>query len=87
MALYVTTQPYPNVWRDEKEKFYLNPSSGKKEAFPSINDDWSVHLSVIVPAYNEEDRCKNFLYKFYCLYFTYKLLSIQNWHYFKRDAF
>lgn len=28
------------------------------EAFPSLYEKWSVHLSVVIPAYNEEERCK-----------------------------
>ena len=70
MALYVTTQPYPNVWRHDEEKTYFNPISGKKEAFPSLKDDWSVHISVIVPAYNEEERCKNFYINLILTFFT-----------------
>ncbi|XP_043289861.1 dolichyl-phosphate beta-glucosyltransferase [Venturia canescens] len=54
--LYVTTKPYPLVWRHEDEKYYFNPRSGMREAFSSLDEEWSVHLSVIVPAYNEEDR-------------------------------
>lgn len=56
VVLYLTTQPYPDVWRYDEERFYFNPISGKKEAFPSLKDDWSLHISVIVPAYNEEER-------------------------------
>lgn len=56
LVLYLTTQPYPNVWRYAEEKFYFDPATGEREAFPSLNDDWSVHISVIVPAYNEEER-------------------------------
>jgi hypothetical protein len=38
----------------------LNPKSGEKEPFPSIEDEPTVLLSVIVPAYNEEKRCRIF---------------------------
>ncbi|XP_043602372.1 dolichyl-phosphate beta-glucosyltransferase isoform X2 [Bombus pyrosoma] len=50
------TKPYPEIWQDEKEKYFLNPKTKKTEAFPSLYEKWSVHLSVIVPAYNEEQR-------------------------------
>ncbi|XP_071862562.1 dolichyl-phosphate beta-glucosyltransferase wollknaeuel isoform X2 [Bombus fervidus] len=50
------TKPYPEIWQDEKEKYFFNPKTKKTEAFPSLYEKWSVHLSVIVPAYNEEQR-------------------------------
>ncbi|XP_054000478.1 dolichyl-phosphate beta-glucosyltransferase [Hylaeus anthracinus] len=56
VILYVMTQPYPNIWRDEKEKYFYNPKTKSNEIFPSLYDDWSVNLSVVVPAYNEEQR-------------------------------
>ncbi|XP_034171968.1 dolichyl-phosphate beta-glucosyltransferase wollknaeuel [Osmia lignaria lignaria] len=56
MVLYVITEPYPKIWRDDKEKYFFNPKTGTTEAFPSLYDNWNVHLSVIVPAYNEETR-------------------------------
>lgn len=56
VVLYVITEPYPKIWRDEKEKYFFNPKTQKSEAFPSLYDNWSVHLSVIIPAYNEETR-------------------------------
>ena len=45
--------------RYKDEKHYLDPSTGEKKAFPSLEDDWSVNISVIVPAYNEEERRNN----------------------------
>ena len=57
-------------FRYEQEKFYLDVSSSppKKQLFPSLADDASRSLSVIVPAYNEEsrlpvmlDECINYL--------------------------
>lgn len=56
ILLYVTTQPYPKIRRDEKEKYFINAKTKKAEPFPSLYDDWSIHLSVIIPAYNEEQR-------------------------------
>jgi len=54
--VYATTQKHSFNCRYNDEKFYLNPKTGEKCAFPSLEDKWSVYLSVIVPAYNEEER-------------------------------
>ncbi|KZC04417.1 PREDICTED: dolichyl-phosphate beta-glucosyltransferase [Dufourea novaeangliae] len=56
VILYIITKPYPKIWRDEKEKYFFNPKTKSTEVFPSLYDNWSIHLSVIVPAYNEEQR-------------------------------
>ncbi|XP_050481188.1 dolichyl-phosphate beta-glucosyltransferase isoform X2 [Bombus huntii] len=56
IILFIITKPYPEIWQDEKEKYFFNPKTKKTEAFPSLYEKWSVHLSVIVPAYNEEQR-------------------------------
>ncbi|CAK9819609.1 Dolichyl-phosphate beta-glucosyltransferase [Anthophora plagiata] len=56
VVLFIITEPYPKIWRDEKEKYFFDPKTKSSEAFPSLHDNWSVHLSVIVPAYNEEQR-------------------------------
>lgn len=56
IILYVITEPYPKIWRDEEEKYFWNPKTKSKETFPSLHDKWSVHLSVVIPAYNEEQR-------------------------------
>ncbi|KAG5320530.1 ALG5 glucosyltransferase, partial [Acromyrmex heyeri] len=56
IILYVTSERYPKISRDESEKFFFNCQTKIKEAFPSLHDPWSVQLSVIVPAYNEEQR-------------------------------
>lgn len=54
--LFIASEAYPNLSRYDSEKFYLDPKKGKKLEFPSIHDPPSVDLSVIVPAYNEEER-------------------------------
>ncbi|XP_011302309.1 dolichyl-phosphate beta-glucosyltransferase [Fopius arisanus] len=54
--LYAVTSPYPRIWRDENEKFFIDGKTGRKVPFPSIDDEFTVKLSVIVPAYNEEER-------------------------------
>ncbi|XP_043669870.1 dolichyl-phosphate beta-glucosyltransferase [Vespula pensylvanica] len=56
IILYITTQPYPKLWRDEKEKVFFDHRRKEYQEFPSLYDNWSINLSVIVPAYNEEER-------------------------------
>ncbi|KYM83175.1 Dolichyl-phosphate beta-glucosyltransferase [Atta colombica] len=56
IIIYVTSERYPKISRDESEKFFFNCQMKIKEAFPSLYDPWSVQLSVIIPAYNEEQR-------------------------------
>lgn len=46
--------------RSEEETSFLNVKEGLIIPFPSIEEPWAVHLSVIVPAYDEEVRCKLF---------------------------
>ncbi len=48
----------PEVIRYEAEKSFVDPKTGKSEEFPFLRDSSSVTLSVVVPAYNEELRCK-----------------------------
>jgi dolichyl-phosphate beta-glucosyltransferase len=54
-----TTTPYPVVHRSKKEMSFLDPKTGQTIEFPSLNEPWSIHLSVIVPAYEEEVRRKH----------------------------
>jgi dolichyl-phosphate beta-glucosyltransferase len=55
----MTTNPQPDLHRHESEKFFTDPKKpGSRIQFPSISDPPSVDLSVVVPAYNEEERCK-----------------------------
>ncbi|KAG5874035.1 hypothetical protein JTB14_007997 [Gonioctena quinquepunctata] len=56
ILIIATSKAYPVVYRSKKEKYFLDPSVGQLKEFPSINDKSSIHLSVIVPAYNEEQR-------------------------------
>ena len=42
----------------ENEKYFFDPSTNSKVKFPSILSVSTVYLSVIVPSYNEEKRCK-----------------------------
>ncbi|XP_057669786.1 dolichyl-phosphate beta-glucosyltransferase isoform X2 [Diorhabda carinulata] len=68
ILLIATSKAYPLVVRSKKEKYFIDPISGKEIQFPTNNEKSSVHLSVIVPAYNEEtrlppmlDECTEFL--------------------------
>lgn len=54
--LWLTTERKPNVGRAESEKFYLDPATSEKHLFPSVNDDPTVYMSLVVPAYKEEER-------------------------------
>ncbi|XP_073997218.1 dolichyl-phosphate beta-glucosyltransferase wollknaeuel [Rhodnius prolixus] len=55
-VVFYNTTPYPSIRRSEKEKCYYDTEEKKCLPFPSISDRWAVHLSVIVPAYDEEQR-------------------------------
>ncbi|XP_045492543.1 dolichyl-phosphate beta-glucosyltransferase [Colias croceus] len=50
------TEPYPIVERFKEEETYKDPRTKSKDKFPTLEDPSEVHLSVIVPAYNEEER-------------------------------
>ncbi|XP_044256113.1 dolichyl-phosphate beta-glucosyltransferase [Tribolium madens] len=56
ILIIVTTNQYPVILRSKKEKEFLDPVTGNTILFPSIEDKPSKKLSVIVPAYNEENR-------------------------------
>lgn len=45
----------------ENEKYFLDPTTNKKEKFPSILSAPSLYLSVVVPSYLEEKRRISFL--------------------------
>jgi len=57
LFIYFTSTTYAKVVMFDAEKFFIDPKSNEKHSFPSIDDRSSVLLSVIVPAYNEEQRC------------------------------
>ncbi|XP_015593192.1 dolichyl-phosphate beta-glucosyltransferase [Cephus cinctus] len=85
IILYITTQPYPKVWRHEDEKYFYNALMDKKEPFPSLYDDWSINLSVVVPAYNEEERlppmldeCLEYLEHCRKSGFTYEIIVVSD---------
>ena len=47
----------PNLHGYDSEKYYLDPALNSTVPFPSLHEEASVDLTVIVPAYNEEERC------------------------------
>jgi hypothetical protein len=56
----MTATKMPPLHQHEEEKFFLN-AKGQKETLPSIWDKPTKQLSVVVPSYNEEKRCKLFV--------------------------
>ncbi|XP_075972134.1 dolichyl-phosphate beta-glucosyltransferase wollknaeuel [Anticarsia gemmatalis] len=56
ITLYVITKPYPIVERFQEETTYKDGKTNSKLRFPNIDEVQTVNLSVIVPAYNEEER-------------------------------
>ena len=52
-----TTEPHPRIEFAHSENMFKTNDDGESFlTFPSIDDPSSVDLSVIIPAYNEEDR-------------------------------
>ena len=85
ITIYITSERYPKISRDESEKFFFNCQAEMREAFPSLHDPWSVHLSVIIPAYNEEhrlptmlDECLEYLEKRVKSGFTYEVIVVSD---------
>ncbi|XP_055632213.1 dolichyl-phosphate beta-glucosyltransferase isoform X2 [Toxorhynchites rutilus septentrionalis] len=56
IILKVTTSPFPKIVRHKKELYFTNPVTGNDEEFPSLEDQPSLELSVIIPAFDEEKR-------------------------------
>ncbi|KAI5641105.1 glycosyl transferase family 2 domain-containing protein [Phthorimaea operculella] len=56
VIILIVTKPYPVVQRFKEEETYNDPRTKTKSKFPSIKDNYEVNLSVVVPAYNEEER-------------------------------
>ena len=50
----------PNLSRVDSEKVFTDPESNTKLEFPStVDSDASIYISLVVPAYNEQERCKS----------------------------
>lgn len=56
--LFSKSSPYAVKHRDNEETYFLN-EHGKRIKFPSLSDDPTLELSIIVPAYNEQFRRKS----------------------------
>ncbi|XP_004530322.1 dolichyl-phosphate beta-glucosyltransferase [Ceratitis capitata] len=61
------TKPFPAIRRRKEEKHFLDPIAIHNVDFPSVEEAPSVDLSVIIPAYNEEQRLPKMLEE--CLLF------------------
>ena len=54
-----TWNTVPMISRFESEKYYKDPNKNNATyAFPFMEEEGSIDLSVIVPSYNEEERRK-----------------------------
>lgn len=56
IILYVITTPFPEVERFPEETTYYDSKSKSKLKFPKIEQAATLNLSVVIPAYNEEER-------------------------------
>ncbi|KAL5011919.1 hypothetical protein ScPMuIL_010470 [Solemya velum] len=61
VLVYVMSKPCPDLSRYESEKYFFDPKKKESHRFRTINDPPSLALSVIVPAYNEEERLPQML--------------------------
>ncbi len=59
LFVYLSSQEYAKVTIFSEEKMFIDAATREQLPFPSIHDKPSLFLSVIIPAYNEEKRCKN----------------------------
>ena len=63
-----TWDTVPMISRFESEKYYKDPNKNNATyPFPIMEEEGSIDLSVIVPSYNEEQRCKFIIKLFICL--------------------
>ncbi|KAK7085801.1 dolichyl-phosphate beta-glucosyltransferase [Halocaridina rubra] len=56
VVIYIKSEMYPTIALYDSENYFTDASSEAKKEFPSITDDPTRSLSVIIPAYNEEQR-------------------------------
>lgn len=75
MFLWATTSRDPDLRRSQSEQTFLDPKDGKRKPFPKISDPPSLYLSLVVPAYKEQNRCEycRMFYSF-CLYHAFPFL-------------
>ncbi|XP_014662061.1 PREDICTED: dolichyl-phosphate beta-glucosyltransferase-like [Priapulus caudatus] len=56
VVIYMTSERHPVICRSETEEYFVDPVSSTKKRFPSLSAPAELQLSVIVPAYNEQER-------------------------------
>lgn len=57
MIRLTTSDQIPEIKRFESEKSYKDPNKNNATYFfPFMEEEGSIDLSVVVPAYNEEER-------------------------------
>lgn len=62
LIVRMTTKPFPEILCLPQEKSFLVSKSGTEVCdFPSLSSTASINLSVIVPAFNEEERLPKML--------------------------
>lgn len=49
--------------RSQNERTFVDPSNNGRQEFPSLEQSATLSLSVIVPSYKEEQRCKGYVHK------------------------
>jgi len=54
--LRLTTKREPDLQRAESEKSFMDPDTEKRHPFPSITSPPLVNMTLVVPAYNEQNR-------------------------------
>lgn len=69
------TSPYPIIVRHKREKYYRDAEDNNEQLFPSLHEEPTINLSVIVPAYNEEERCKFSAFLFHFFFFSFSSLT------------
>ncbi|KAF3421191.1 hypothetical protein E2986_07199 [Frieseomelitta varia] len=73
IILFIITKPYPEIWRDEKEKYFFNPKTKSIDAFPSLYEKWSVHLMPVML-----DECLEYLEQRSKNGHTYELIIVSD---------
>lgn len=58
MAYIYWSRTEPDISCHESEKYFLDVKSKRQLPFPSLDDSASLDLTVVVPSYNEQERCK-----------------------------
>lgn len=56
LAIICLLRSFHMAARSENEKYFYDPSTKSRQLFPSLIDEPSKYLSIIVPAYKEVDR-------------------------------